>query len=663
MNIFVIMDNDVDLRDFNFRADGLTVHLFPLTSNFLVIEKFQRELQQRVTATIKVIDSPALINDEVNLMRQSIHDWSHQLGNTSVHNKKIKDWFLFPDQGGSAWWLSLLAEKNSVQDDAFFKIAQINAIEKFHQQHAYDGCVIALTDKRQARILKKIIVPITPKIKFLRSIPYAKTGLKQKLLTFIKHSGLIGAFLNAVVYWLIWLKDSRTARKSLPSLSTRLKADNSFLFVTYFPNIDEELGKEGIFRNKYALPLQDKFAELKLPVTWLTMPVYYNNHNFASSMRLTQKFIANGEKLFVLQEFFTLKVFVKAFFWWLRQAFISFKLLYFLKKSDLVAGFTHPAALPIIRYLWWHSFVGASGTRGIIFYLTYLEVFKAMPQARTCLYFCEMQAWEKALLLARKKQNPALKTIAFQHTVIMENYFNYFYHHDEIKQLNQPADFPLPDRLLANGSLMHRLLAQSNFPNLGEAEAIRQLYITQLKIGERTPTQKHVMLVVGSYDKVETKSLLTLVFKAFPVAHYFEIWVKGSPVNPAEPLLQELGINWQAANYKICYTAVADLLPSTTIALVANTTVAIEALAFGCSLIIPLFADTMMMNPVVSTDMDYQLVSEPEQLQQCVDKIILANKIPSLHANKEFIKNYWHLDASIPRWTEILNSSLCNQTF
>jgi surface carbohydrate biosynthesis protein (TIGR04326 family) len=219
----------------------------------------------------------------------------------------------------------------------------------------------------------------------------------------------------------------------------------------------------------------------------------------------------------------------------------------------------------------------------------------------------------------------------------------------------------MPEQLLANGNMMHALLAKTNWPSLSQAEAIRHLYISHLKVNDRDSSQKNVMLVVGSYDRVETKSLITLVYQAFPVAADFEIWFKGSPVNPVEPLLKQLGIDVQKTHYKICYEPVSELLPKAAIALVANTTVAIEALALGCELIIPLFADTMMMNPAVSSGVDYKLVSHPQQLLECVTALLQKSKTTETFKNSNFIQNYWHLDAAIPRWTEILNSNLCAQ--
>ncbi|MES2218858.1 MAG: hypothetical protein V4501_10665 [Pseudomonadota bacterium] len=654
MKILMIIDGDIDSAQVNQLNNYNQIDIFPLTSNFITLEKIRQQLQ----AQTEIIDSATLINNEVEIMQKSIHDWSYELSNLSVNHKKLKNWFQLPDKGGSSWWFSMIAEKNSVQDNAYFTIAQSNAIDAFFKTNDYDACWIGLTNTRHAKIIKKIASNYVRHPKIISSVNTLTKSLKRKLLDSINHFGMPGAFLMSFIYWILWIKDSRQARKNLPPLAQRLAQDHRFLFVSYFPNIDEEAGKTGIFRNKYALPLQEKFAELKQPVSWLLMPVYYNGHNFASSMSLIKKFCANGENIFVLQEFFTPKILAKAFWWWLRQCLLSVRLLRQINNLSLTGRLAHPACLPIIKYLWWQSFVGASGTRGILFYLTYLEVFKKLTQTKTCLYYCEMQAWEKALLLAKKQNNPAVKTLAFQHTVIMKNYFNYFYHTAEIAQTGAVGDFPLPDKLLANGTLMRSLLAESGYPNLHEAEAVRQLYISRRAKILDTKPDLPVLLVVGSYDQVETRSLITLVYKAFPKATNFQIWFKGSPVNPVEILFNELGIDWRVANYQVLNRDVAELLQLATIALVANTTVAIEAIAFGKPLIIPLLADTMLMNPVIDTAAVYHKVTNPAQLAAQVHLLLAAQTFAST-PNAEFINSYWHLDHTIPRWTQLLTTELC----
>jgi surface carbohydrate biosynthesis protein (TIGR04326 family) len=656
MKTLLIVDGEIDVSQINqlLNNNDNQIDIFPLTGNFIVLDNLQQKLKARTT----LIDSATLINHEVEIMQKTIHNWSHELSKLKVKDKTLKDWFELPDKSGSAWWFGMIAEKNSVQDNAFFTIAQSNALEKHFENQQYDNCLIALANGRHAAILKNIAATHVRNPKLIKSINSLNKSLKHRVLDYVNHLGILGAFFMSCVYWLVWLKDSRLARKMLPPLGKRKSKNNPFLFVTYFPNIDEEAGKAGIFRNKYALPLQEKIAELKLPVSWLAMPVYYNGHNFKSSMQLIKKFTARGEKIFVLQEFFTPKVFLRALAWWLRQCWLSFRLLYQIDVAKLTGTLAHPACLPIVKYLWWQSFVGASGTRGIIFYLTYREMFKKLKQVKTCLYYCEMQAWEKALLLAKQQQSRKIKAIAFQHTVVMKNFFNYFYQAAEIAQTGSHNDFPLPDKLLANGALMRTLLAESEYPHLEEVEAIRHLYISR-----RTPITDEkpllpVLLVVGSYDRVETRSLITMVYKAFPQARDFQIWFKGSPVNPVEDLFAELKIDSHLANYQLLHRDVAELLQLADITLIANTTVAIEAVAFGKPLIIPLLPDTMMMNPVVDTSAQYYQITNPEQLARQVHELLANTAVNAPDLN--FINSYWHLDNTIPRWTQLLTAELCN---
>jgi len=663
MNIFIIIDNDFDIKYVEkiLKNHNTTISIFSLTSNFLVIKKIQSKLQALETVTINMIESYKLINHEVNAMQKTIHQWSYDLGNYQIGKKNLKEWFLLPDRVGSSWWFGLMSEKNSVQDDIFFKIAQVNAIANHIANNDYDTCIIGLSDQRQKKIVKKITSSIIKNVTFIPIIIVShRKHKKHQLFNFMSRIGVWGAIFFSAIHWIIWLKDSQSARRYLPSLKNRISKNNPMLFITYFPNIDEEAAKKGVFRNKYGLVLQDKLAELTIPVTWLVMPVFYNGHDFQSSLRLATTFCEKGEKLFILQEFFTLKIFFKSLAWWFRQLILSSILIHFVNKKKLTSKLTYDACLPMIKYLWWHSFVGASGTRGIIFYLTYLEMFKTIPQIGHCLYYCEMQAWEKALIIAKKKESPKTQTLAFQHTVVMRNYFNYFYDVHETVQAGNVTDMPLPDKLIANGKLMYTLLSESNYPNLCEAEAIRQLYLTNNKNGSVTKVNKPILLIAGSCDKVETTSLISMVYLSFPQANKFEIWFKGSPVNPVEPLFADLGINIAETNYKILYNDISELLKLATLALVANTTVAIEAVAFACPLIIPVFADTMLMNPIVDTQAEYFQVGRIEELQQFVARLIQQEKTTNVNDTQYTIQHYWNINPHIPLWTKILTSHAPN---
>lgn len=661
MDILVIFDEEIDTAHLlqKITKKPATLYLFPLTSNFLLIEKVERNLKAIPNIDIVFLKSAKEINHEVNLMQKTIHTWSHQLANYQIYRKNLKEWFLFPDQMGSAWWLGLLAEKNTVQDAVFFKIAQMNAVKNQLAKMRVDYCWLTLSDAQSRNILLKTAKAMQIKAFTIPPAMKVKQPFKKRIFRYISQNAIFAACLNLF----IWLKDSLYARIHLAHRRKRIleAMKRGFTFVTYFPNIDEVAAKQGIFINKYASPLQKECKSANIPITWLAMPVYYNGHRFKSAVRLAKTFIECGENLFLLQEFFTLKIFCQSIWWWIKQSFLSEILLRSIPTKTLLANLTHKEVLPYVHYIWRHSFMGTSGIRGIIFYLTYKHFFTSIPSIKTCLYFCEMQAWEKALNMAKKQFSTDTRTYAFQHTVVMRNYFNYFYSEADLEQTSKNTDMPLPDILIANGNLPYQLFAASKYPNLRQAEAIRQLYLDKTIAGQnniqknKVLNHKHVLFIGGSCDQQETKSLITLVYAAFPRADTFAIWFKGSPVNPLLPLFAELGIDIAKTGYTICTEDVADLLADATIALIANTTVAIEAFAFGCEVVIPLFADTMLMNPIVETNAFYHLISSPLELKRIVDEKMFAKEQKSM--NKEFITECWNIDPALHLWKELLTDA------
>lgn len=628
------------------------VHLFPLTGNELIIRELQSALAQ-LQIQYQLILSADKINDQVIAMQENINQWSQQLGEFVVKQRNLKEWFMLPDGQGSAWWFGVISEKNSVQNTAFFRLAQFNAIQKYIKDASPHTVFMALRDK-QARQMIKNCCPQISAIEL--AIKKNKQRLKQRLMQKLERPNLFTAILAAGMHLLLWFKQAHIIRKQLPPIKQRIVKKNPFMFISYFPNIDNQLAENGIFKNKYAALLQEKLKGMQVPITWLLMPVYYNGHDYYSAATLAKKFAEHGERLTVLQEFFTFNIFLQSVYWWARQAFTSVRLLKKIPPKALTQILTSEAGLPIIKELWHHSFVGSASIRGIIFYLTYSQAFKAIPNIKQCLYYCEMQAWEKALIMAKNAVQPKAHAMAFQHTVVPRNFFHYFYHPKDTKQNQIVTDFPVPELLIANGNQPFKFLAQSEFPNLKQAEAIRQLYINNQK-HIRSGTARSILFVAGSYDRQETQSLLSLLYCAFPQADDFEIWIKASPINPVQPLFDALNVNLANTKYKICNEDVSKILPQVNVALVANTTVAIEAAAASLPVIIPILADTMLMNPILDTDATFYTIRNAHELRTQVIKLM---KTCPENLNGNFINQYWNLDPNLTLWNKILDASSIN---
>ena len=508
MKIVLIFDSGIgnkSLCQFEKHHDTY-IDLFSLTSNLSIIDKIKNELDSNYINVSRINDSAKMIYSELKTMHETIHSWSSSLGCHQIRGKKFKEWFLLPDKQVSSWWFGLLSEKNTAKDDVFFKIAQANAIKNHVQQNNYDLCVIALSDKSQRKVIKNILKGLRIKT---RCVPYEKNynlgGVKLKLLSFINQLGMLGAFIRGARVLAYWFNYGRIAKRILGPIEDRLPKENPFLFVSYFPNIDMEAEQQGKFRNKYGTPIQDKLYELNIPITWLMILVPYNGHNLESAIKLAKRLSDNGEKILVMGEFVSIRLLLKGTLWWLFQVAKGVGFYYFTDKKILTRHLTSQECLPYVKYLWQHSFVGLSCVAGIIDYLLYRNVFKSIPKIGDCLYYCEMQAWEKALNAAKKIESPATRTLGFQHTVVERNHYKYFYHRDDVRQCNKPTDMPLPDLLISNGRFTHSLLNEIQYSNLCQAEAVRQLYLSNILDKEYVKSSSRpILLVVGVLGQHET---------------------------------------------------------------------------------------------------------------------------------------------------------------
>ena len=88
--------------------------------------------------------------------------------------------------------------------------------------------------------------------------------------------------------------------------------------------------------------------------------------------------------------------------------------------------------------------------------------------------------------------------------------------------------------------------------------------------------------------------------------------------------------------------------------LITYSTVALEALAAGCKVIIPVFSDSMFMSPLGGFEEHYSKVDNPAELKTAVDRYIGHTKDEGFSDAKDFVFKYWCLDKSLKRWEEIL---------
>lgn len=660
MKILLLFDNrfDTDLIvGFLKKYESCDIVIFSLISDPSILDVITSKINSFGNFSIKIHNSAHAISEHVKKLRKEICKWSADIGNCEVSSKTVKEWFLLPGCGVSTWWFSLLSEKNTLKTDAYFRIAQVHAIEELINSENYDLCLLSISDKGLYQaivgVAKKHHIPI-------RLIPariiLSSHNCKFVVLNFLERLGWFGSLLRGVNAWFRTISSSYMARRGLPSLTARKPSSNTLLFVSYFPAIDKEAARDGVFRNKYAIALQDKLKEKKIPITWLLMPAPLDGYNFKDAVRLANKFASHGDKLFILEEFLTIKDAIKGLFLWLRQIGLSLIVFRRLKKTCLAAEPVGYQCHSIIKSLWNLSFCGPVAMVSILHALIFREVFKQIPGIVDCLYYLEMHAWEKALNAAKKDINPQVRTIGYQHSSVSRNELGHFYDKTETVRTGKPSDLPLPDLLACNGQYLHDLFSESGFPNLIETEAVRYLYLDKILLLEPMPRRgRPVLLVAGPYNRNEAKALAMLVYAAFPKVNQFDILFKGHPAMPFEEIFKELGFNFLDTGYMIRHDNISECLPNAWGVIVSTSTVAMEALGAGCEVIIPIFQDVMLINPLADFEGYYHHVTTPQELRLVMEKVVGGYSLCKPEEYKHLLRKYWNIDPSLPLWSKLLD--------
>jgi surface carbohydrate biosynthesis protein (TIGR04326 family) len=267
--------------------------------------------------------------------------------------------------------------------------------------------------------------------------------------------------------------------------------------------------------------------------------------------------------------------------------------------------------------------------------LAYRRLFAALGDKGDFVYPAELQAWEKSLNAAKNAVRPGWRTIGFQHGSILGNLFNYFHSPAETAETG-PSALPLPDVFGTDGEVPESLLSACGYRNLTRLEALRYVPLAKALAAPVKPRGRTI-LVAGSIDPVEAARLAEVVTKAFPRDSGFRVVFKGHPMTP-----------FKAGGYEVAQGSLAELLAEPGVMISASSGAALEALAYGWRIVVPLFADVMPMSPLSVEPSLARFVEGPEELRAAVEAALADPADPE--AGRNFVRRYWDLDAALPRW-------------
>jgi len=655
MNCLLIFDEYIDQEKAREGLSGSNisrVFLYPYTSKWRLINSFKSMCENSLKLSVEVMNSAGLIDAEVERLPRKLTNWSHYIGRYNVKKRSLKAWMSMGEGEMSAWWFSPLSEKNPQKTDVYFDIARLNAIDKILSTGKYDICYISLNKRSVLKALTGNCARHEVKLLYWGR-GKRKRSIKGNIKDFIYRESAFGYMCRTIRCARSYLARYISVRLAAKAFALKKKAcrKGSSLVVSYFPFVDKEMAGKGILKNRYAQKLQDKFDSLGMDIIWLWIYVPLEGYTFKDALSLTNRYSAKGYANFLLDEFMSIKGFCSVACHMLRQAIVFAWISKDVLRAGLSGGFFPREADILLKDLFYDSFLGPSAYEGIMYYEAFKRVFRQFPDARHCVYYSEMHAWEKALVRGKNMSAPGIKAIGFQHSIISDRYFQYYYHKEELESQGDHLSLPLADTYACNGDIPCEFLKNIGYPDVRKVEAVRHMYIKDILDAPKERDKRPALLIAGSIHEDETEGLISIVREAYDDTVDMDLWIKGHPSKPVDDIAWRV-FEGSAIKFYVKRNSIDKLVRQSRITIVGVSSVGLEALAAGSRVITPVLPDFMFLSPL---SMEKELVTKvytPLDLKKAIELSCLK---PAGDKNiKEFIIKYWCLESELKRWQEVL---------
>jgi surface carbohydrate biosynthesis protein (TIGR04326 family) len=609
-------------------------------------ESFQLQVTPRDGAEYSTFTLPTL--DEVEkraaTLRPRYLAWIFDLGQTQIEGMRLID-HLQLRAGFSYWWMTPLVQKCNFDqspwiDDAIKLMAQTD----WAVTQPVKMVNLASTRRSLAERLKAWCAMAGIASEWLsveKSAPDEKRFLRRV------HKSLPAGLQGAV--WLIRYLIERWPLRGVGVNAWRVSSAR-ISFFSYFFNLTPVALTEKRFESRYWGYLPDVLHDQAAPTNWLHIYVKDTSiptaREAAKILREFNKSAEGYQTHTALESFLSVRVVLTTLRDWLRIARSS-------RRMETYVAQTTSNGLnlwPLFAEEWRDATVGTMAIANLIYLNLFEEALKQLPHQRSGVYLQENQGWEFAMLQAWKAAGHG-RIIGCPHSAVRYWDLRYFF---DVRCYNResPNPMPLPDNVAVNGSGALRSYLDGGYPaaDLIEVEALRYLYLNDLRddsdedASELKPKLR--LLVLGDYTVRHTKiqmHLLELAASSLPKGTV--ITVKPHPACPIH------AADYPKLAMRVTMEPISKLLPHCDVAYTSSVTAAaLDAFCAGVPVISVLDSDTLNQSPLRGMD-GVKFVSTPVELSQSIAHAASQSR------NSEQGRDFFHLDADLPRWRKLLVDS------
>lgn len=616
------------------------VLLVPLTTNEETISKVEVAFRSAAKVEFTKIPFVTNFNKKAFEIRDDFIRFIADFSRCKVDGKNLKEYFKYPSANFSTWWFSLVAEKNTLKNDSFHSLVKLLTLKELCEEYKCREVWLDIADEELTGAIKDNADSLGISCRDLNG--------HKNVSEFMS---IFGAVIFALKYFLVQFARSILAKCYMAGLSGRKKIlkECQYLLVTYFPYFDEQKLKEGKFVNKYYEPLQRALEQkCKDSFAWLAMTVGNSKYNWRENLAFCRHINKCGNPFMFCEEWLGALDWFKVFL-----LYIYFSIKYSFLFFWLPRNFKYPEGnlniWRLFRDEWHSSFCGYVLIEGIIYYLIFKNVFNRLPDGAKVLYFAEMHSWEKALTAASSRSGK-IKTVGIQHTIVPLMLLMYFNDRTELEDGDYIQTMPKPDYLACVGEIPAGLFRDAGWrkDRVFSWGTLRfQHFKHQLKHMVSWENRKSRVIIALSIMPEKSAETLLYIYQAFKNSTGFEVFIKGHPDFPIKKLTRVLGIEFNEPIFTFSDFSLEVLLRDAKAVVVTGSSASLEAIACGCSVIIPRLVNFIDMDPVSGISDLPIYVESPSELRDIVEKILIGKEPPfSISQCRDFILNYCNLLSS-----------------
>ena len=592
---------------------GDEVEIFPLTG----VEETTARLEAELTGmglTCSRPDISGLLASAAETSREWYLSFSASLANLTCPDGSPLAAFFAVDESVSAWWLSVISDKNPFKSRTINQLVQLEAVAQHILGRGFRSLAVHSSDSPLAECLAGLAGGRGLDFRDLAGT--ADAPAPRPWREHVRHLGSVARSLRNFYH---------SIHRHFPEEPDPGAEPVDLVLMTYYPNHNQSLAKAETYRDGFYRELQPALEQSGVNLAWLACYVPHAHIPFEKVVEQAHLHREAGSPLHFLYGFFEPGMIGRGMKEMIRLG------RRFLTIESHLAGLhvrgDYPV-YPLFRGDWTTSFLGYAGLEGLLLTWMYRAAL-AKLKPRQCLFLYEGNSHEKSIILARNSLGRDTRLLGYQCGAVSPMYLPYLLGPGQGLGMGGHRP-PLPDVLLCNGPAPVEVLSRWNWPSgkLKIVEAVRQ-YSLRESLEWPAAEKRNVLLVLFSISLMEAKAHLRMVMEAFPEGCGVDVWFKPHPYMPVDELFRVAGLARETFPHRFVQGPVEPFLRQAKVVVGGETSVVIQALVGGCRVLNPLTPEWFNMSPCQDwTFPGVSLVGSARELRRKAEAIFAESDGP-----------------------------------